>query len=146
MRTPTVYDKLTAEIDTAITDGNLSMPATYAQASKLPYLKGCINEGMRLHPSVGLTMPRLVPAGGASIAGVHIPEGFRVGVNGAVVQYDCDVFGTDANEFNPSRWIERDAVEMDKAMVVFGAGPRTCIGKNVSVTGSAMGYCARLLS
>jgi len=77
-------------------------------------------------------MPRLVPAGGATISGFHFPEGYRVGVNSAVVHYDKDVFGPDADEFNPDRWNEGDALRMERTMVVFGAGPRTCIGKNVS--------------
>ena len=106
MRSPFAYEKLAAEIDAAVANGTLSMPVSYSEAIKLPYLKACINEGMRLHPSVGLMMPRLVPAGGATISGFHIPEGYRVGVNGAVVQYDKDVFGSDADSFNPDRWIE----------------------------------------
>ena len=143
MRNPGAYERLTAEVDAAVADGTLSMPAAYAQAIQLPYLKACINEGMRLHPSVGLTMPRVVPAGGASISGFHFPEGYRVGVNGAVVHYDKDIFGSDADKFNPNRWIEGNAARMDKAMIQFGAGPRTCIGKNVSV-GSCLGFACIL--
>ena len=85
MRNPTAYEKLTAEIDTAVADGKLSIPVVYAEAIKLPYSKACINEGMRLHPSVGLTMPRFVPIGGATISGYHFPEGYRIGVNSAVI-------------------------------------------------------------
>lgn len=134
MRNPATYSKLIAEIDAAVENGKLSVPIAYAEAIKLPYLKACINEGMRLHPSVGLTMPRLVPAGGATISGFDFPEGYRVGVNGAVVQYDKDIFGPDAEEFNPDRWIECDVLRMERTMVVFGAGPHTCIGKNVSAS------------
>ena len=134
MRNPTAYEKLTAEIDNAVADGKLSIPVVYAEAIKLPYLKACIHEGMRLHPSVGLTMPRFVPVGGAIISGYHFPEGYRIGINPAVIQYDRDVFGPDAENFNPNRWIERDALRMDKTMIQFGAGPRTCIGKNVSTS------------
>jgi len=45
MRNPAAYEKLTAEIDTAVADGALSMPVAYVEAVKLPYLKACINEG-----------------------------------------------------------------------------------------------------
>ena len=134
MRARAAYDNLTAEIDTAVADGTLSIPVAYAEAIKLPFLKACINEGMRLHPSVGFVMPRLVPAGGATVSGFYFPEGYRVGINGAVVQYDKDIFGPDAETFNPNRWIEGDAVRMDKTMIQFGAGPRTCIGKNASTS------------
>jgi hypothetical protein len=132
MRSPAAYKKLTAEIDGAVARGTLSMPVVYAEAIKLPYIKACINNGMRLHPSVGLTMPRVIPAGGATISGFHFPGWYRIGINGAVVQYDKDVFGPDADRFNPDRWVEGDAARMDKVMIQFGAGPRTCIGKNVS--------------
>lgn len=132
MRNPAAYEKLTAEIDAAVTKGTISMPVAYAEAIKLPYLRACINEGMRLHPSVGLTMPRVVPTEGATISGFHFAPGYRVGMNGAVVQYDKDVFGTDADEFDPERWIKGDAARMERTMLVFGAGARTCLGKNVS--------------
>lgn len=134
MLNPDAYSKLTTEIDNAISNNTLYMPVLYAQATKLPYLKACINEGMRLHPSVGLTMPRLVPNGGATISGLYFPSGYRVGINGAVVQYDQGVFGQDADTFNPSRWIDGDSQQhsrMEKTMIQFGAGSRTCIGKDV---------------
>lgn len=47
---------------------------------------------MRLHPSVGLTMPRVIPASGATISGFRFPGGYRVGINPAVVHYDEQVF------------------------------------------------------
>lgn len=150
MRHPAAYAKLTAEIDTAMADGTISTPITYRDAIKLPYLKACVAESMRLHPGVGLTLPRLVPAGGATVAGFYIPEGYRVGINGAVVQYDRDVFGPDADEYNPDRWINGDAALMDKAMIPFGSGSRTCIGKNVSNIqyncGMALHICVLVLT
>ncbi|KAL8906484.1 MAG: hypothetical protein Q9207_002022 [Kuettlingeria erythrocarpa] len=134
MRNPVAYENLAAEIDAAVADGRISMPVAYAEAVKLPYLKACINEGMRLHPSVGLTMPRVVPPEGATISGFHFAPGYRVGINAAVVQYDKVVFGPNADLFDPDRWIKRDVARMEKAMLVFGAGARTCIGKNISLS------------
>lgn len=138
MRNPQAYAKLTNEIDAAASAGSISSPISYAEATRLPYLKACINEGMRLHPSVGLTMPRVVPAGGATISGFTFPAGYRVGINSAVVQYDRDIFGPNAAEFNPDRWLNGNSVQMEKAMLQFGAGARTCIGKSVSVGSSLL--------
>ncbi|KAL8941387.1 MAG: hypothetical protein Q9216_002265 [Gyalolechia sp. 2 TL-2023] len=134
MRNPTVHRTLTAEIDTAIENNTLTLPVAYASAIKLPYLRACINESMRLNPSVGLPMPRTIPAAGARISGFDFPPRYRIGINSAVVQYDRDVFGEDAEVFRPERWIEgkADAARMERTMMVFGAGARTCIGKNVS--------------
>lgn len=61
MRTPAVYAKLTAEIDAASQAGLLSPIVQYHEAVGLAYLVACCKEGMRLHPSVGMTLPRHVP-------------------------------------------------------------------------------------
>ncbi|KAK5044698.1 hypothetical protein LTR84_010590 [Exophiala bonariae] len=134
LKNESVYDDLMAEIDAADARGELSTPVKFAEANKLPLLCACIKEGMRLHPSVGLTMPRIAPLGGLEICDVVIPEGYRIGMNAAVVQYDKSIFGADANEFRPSRWLHGDAAKMDKYMLHFGAGTRTCIGKNISLS------------
>ncbi|KAL4919165.1 cytochrome P450 [Aspergillus aurantiobrunneus] len=135
-RTQLSYGKLIAEIDEADRDGRLSRPhVQYSEAIKLPYLVACCREGMRLHPSVGLCMPRYVPAGGRIIAGHFIPAGTKVGISPPVFHCNKDVFGPDAAEYNPERWLRdpKAAAEMDRHMLHFGAGTRTCIGKNISL-------------
>lgn len=133
MRNSAAYQKLQEEIDAATAVGVLSNPVKYNEATKLPYLTACIREAMRLWPSTALTMSRVIPREGASIAGHHLPGGYRIGINAAVEQYDEIVFGPEPEEFKPERWLERDARPMDAHMLVFGAGTRNCIGKNVSV-------------
>jgi len=51
-----------------------------------------------------------------------------------VVQFNKEVFGEDAHEFRPERWLESEDKyhAMNKAMMVFGAGTRTCLGKHVN--------------
>ena len=132
MRHSEVYKELQSELDAAASQGQLSYPVTYADAIKLPLLSACIKEGMRMHPSVGLSMTRLAPAQGFELCGTYIPHGFRVGMNPSTVQYDRAVFGEDADHYRPSRWLGPDAALMEKSMLQFGAGTRTCIGKNVS--------------
>jgi cytochrome P450 len=54
-------------------------------------------------------------------------------MNPAVIDYDKDVFGSDLDVFRPERWLNKEqAPAMEKAMITFGAGTRTCIGKDVS--------------
>lgn len=125
-------DRLVAEINDFDKRGLLSAPhIKYNEATKMPYLVACCKEGMRVHPSVGLGMPRHVPEGGAVIAGRYFSARSRVSMNAAVVQFDESIFGEDAARFNPDRWIDGDAALMDRHMLHFGGGSRTCIGKNV---------------
>ena len=135
MRNDHASARLHAEIDAAIGEDKLSNPVKYSEAIKLPYLNAVIKEAMRIHPSVGLTMPRNVPDGGATISGFYFPAGYRIGVNPAVVHFDKGVFGNDAVVFNPDRWLDSEAATgMEKATLTFGGGSRTCIGKNVCTT------------
>ncbi|CAI7666032.1 unnamed protein product [Penicillium manginii] len=133
LKNPGVYAALNNEIVQATRRGELSFPISYHEASKLPYLSACIKEGARLHPSVALTMPRKVPSDGRSISGQWIPGGVRVGINPTVVQLDKTVFGDDAKEYNPDRWLKPDADKMNKYILQFGAGSRMCMGKNISL-------------
>jgi cytochrome P450 len=44
----------------------------------LNYLNACIAEGLRLYPPLALGLPRIVPKGGAEIAGSWVPGGVRL--------------------------------------------------------------------
>ncbi|BCS20834.1 cytochrome P450 [Aspergillus puulaauensis] len=133
LRNPAVYTKLTTEIDTAVHSTQLSIPVTYNKVSKLPYLTACIKEGIRMHPVTGASFPRHAPPSGCEIGGHWIPGNARIGVNPAVVQFDKTVFGDDADIFRPERWLEGDAVEMDRYIMHFGMGARTCLGKHIAM-------------
>lgn len=133
MKNPTVYKQLMEEIDEATKQGQLSSPVKYSEALKLPFLCACIKEALRIHPGVGLTMARTVPAEGLELCGKYIPGGYRVGMNAAVIHHDKSIFGPDAGEYRPGRWLEDNAANMDKYLLHFGAGTRTCIGKNISL-------------
>ncbi|KAJ9646931.1 hypothetical protein H2204_000623 [Knufia peltigerae] len=127
--------KLRDEIDESYSSGEASRPMTYQQSQRLPYLQACIKEGLRLHPATGLPLARVVPKGGARICGRFFPEGTTVGVNAWVMNRNPTVFGPDADDFRPERWLESSerASEMDRHLMSFGLGSRTCIGKNISL-------------
>lgn len=75
MKHPDCLKKLRDEIDTAARQGNLSDPITFQEAQKLSYLQAIIKEALRLHPAVGQILSRVVPEGGAQLAGRHFPHG-----------------------------------------------------------------------
>ncbi|KAI3401675.1 hypothetical protein diail_9339 [Diaporthe ilicicola] len=133
MKNPGVNRKLQGEIDRAFNSGELKSPVKFSDAIKLEFMGACIKEALRIHPGVQLTMGRVVPAEGLELCGKFIPEGYWVGMNPAVIHFDKSVFGEDADDFRPERWLGPDAATMDRHMLAFGYGSRTCIGKNISL-------------
>lgn len=97
-----------AELAAARAAGRLSDVATWKEARQLPFLDACIREAGRLHPATGLALERVVPAGGAEICGRRFAGGTVVGMNAWVVHRDQGVFGEDAEEWNPGRWLVGD--------------------------------------
>ncbi|OQV03519.1 hypothetical protein CLAIMM_08555 [Cladophialophora immunda] len=132
---PGVLGRLRAELDDAAKRGELSGVITFKEAQKLPYLQAVLKESMRMHPAVGLPLGRLVPAGGATISGHYFPAGTTVGINPWVAHRNKAVFGPDADVFRPERWLEApETVKKREAyFLTFGAGTRTCLGKNISI-------------
>ncbi|KAK5652181.1 hypothetical protein OQA88_10824 [Cercophora sp. LCS_1] len=107
---PAAQDKLMTELALARRDGRLSEIVTWKESRELPYLDACVKEAGRLYPAVGLTMERVVPKGGIQLCGTRLEEGTVVGMSGWVVHRDRGIFGADADEFNPERWL----VDKDK--------------------------------
>ncbi|KAK0257084.1 hypothetical protein LTS09_007989 [Friedmanniomyces endolithicus] len=127
--------KLLAEIDEADRKGELSDPVTFAESQNLRYFQAVIKEALRMHPAVGLLLERLVPAGGAEVAGIHLTEGTVIGMNPWVAARDKVVYGPDPYVFRPERWLEADEQSlklMERNFLAFGSGTRTCLGRNIS--------------
>jgi cytochrome P450 len=141
MKNPETLKKVHKEIDTALAAAHLSSPIKYSETTKnLPYVCAAIKEAMRMHPSVALSMPRHAPKEGIKLADYFVPGGYRIGMNPAVVHYDKEAFGEDADEYRPERWLQCNEMHlknMDKHLLTFGAGTRICVGKHVSINSSA---------
>ena len=140
LKHPPVYAKLMQELDAAVADGTVEArpdkTVSWAESQKLPYLDAVIQESFRMHPAAGLILERIVPPQGMDILGEFIPGGTIVGCNPWVLHRRPEIFGSDVDAFRPERWIEAPAPklkEMKATMFQFGAGARTCIGKNVSL-------------
>ena len=137
LRHPRCYAKLQSEVDTQLTpkdpDHGLHT-VSFASANALPYLHACVQETFRIHPATGFNAERIVPPSGATICGNPIPGGTIVGVNAWVVQRDRGVFGADADEYRPERWLAtpEQVKQMEMTMFQFGAGDHICLGKNIS--------------
>ncbi|KPM43163.1 hypothetical protein AK830_g3394 [Neonectria ditissima] len=133
---PAVYAKLMAELDVATRDNKLSSPVPLYEEvqAHCPYYLACVSEAMRLIPSAPSIFPRLVSKGGMELDGKHVPEGMEVTAHTALVQRDVNIYGEDAGEFRPERWLEskKKAREYAKYSMTFGYGSRACLGQHVA--------------
>lgn len=134
VHSPAEMKKLADEVRSAFNDvEDIRMGTTL---SSLQYLRACIDEAMRLSPSVGGLLPREVLVGGMEIDGNHIPAGTVVGVPHYTVQHNAD-YHPQPFDFKPERWIAgsltsvtTDSVALaQSAFCPFSVGPRGCIGK-----------------
>lgn len=132
LKNPQYKRRLADEIDDLRRQGKLSDPVKLEEADSMPCLQAIIYEALRLHPAVGMSLPRVVPAGGCEIGGRHIPAGTVVGVNPWVAYRNMEVFGEDVESFRPDRWLKEDAGDMKRFFFAFGSGARMCLGRNIS--------------
>ncbi|KAJ5496544.1 Cytochrome P450 [Penicillium fimorum] len=125
--------RLQEELDNAILADTLSYPPTLKDLSKLPYLDAVIKEGLRYAMLLQLNMDRVVPKGGMKICGRHIPAGTSIGCQSRVIHLDKGVYGKDAENFRPERWLEASEEQrklMERCAIWFGSGKHTCIGQH----------------
>ena len=89
---------------------------------------GCIKEALRLSYGAPGRLPRVVPPSGHTVAGYHIPAGTVVSHSNYVYHNDPEVFDR-PEEFVPERWLAADTKAMDRQLLSFSKGSRSCLGK-----------------
>ena len=140
LRNRRCLDLLLKELDDAVTSGKLEARddglTSWSESQNLPYLDACVKESFRMHPAAGLPLERVTPPAGIEICGENIPGNTIVGCSAWVIHKRPEVFGDDVENYRPERWLEvsgEKRKEMDGTLFHFGAGARTCIGKNISL-------------
>ncbi|KAF5377225.1 hypothetical protein D9615_006348 [Tricholomella constricta] len=113
--------------------------------NKYPLLDALLKETLRLHPAIlenhheaadTITVPLSEPLFGTSEMHLVIPKGTIIAIPLNVIQTDPEVWGPDAHEFRPQRWIERKEAGIcgGRELLAFSEGPRSCIGKAFALT------------
>ena len=124
--------KLRQEIWSVLKPGEI---ATFASLIKMPYLKACIKETLRLCPSLYLhrtSQQDLV------LSGYKIPAGTQIMILAPAMAFNEQYF-QDASSFVPERWLRApntkysaDGDQLDAfASLPFGFGRRMCVGRRV---------------
>lgn len=137
LKHPESQQKLSVELRNACENEKLTAPLpTWKEVQELPYLQAVIKEALRLNPALALPLERVIPAAGLKTGETFIPPGTVVGINPWVFQRNRRIFGDDAESWRPERWLNEDAERvkyMDQHILTFGAGKRTCLGRNIAM-------------
>lgn len=96
---------------------------------------------LRLYPSVPLnireaTKSTILPVGGGldGQSPILVRRGEVVVFSQYITSRQRNIFGEDAGEFRPERWLSDNASEIEPAFFAFNSGPRRCLGEDFATT------------
>ncbi|KAF8977507.1 hypothetical protein BGZ46_007330 [Entomortierella lignicola] len=121
---PDIVKNLVKEIDEKLQGGS----PTYESTKKQKYAEACFYEAVRLYPSVPRST-RICFEDDVLPNGLKIYKGERIGWSSWVIGRDPEIWGPDAKEYNPNRWIDAKEKPSSSKFIAFHHGPRTCLGQ-----------------
>ncbi|KAE8915665.1 hypothetical protein PF005_g19810 [Phytophthora fragariae] len=117
-------------------DGTDGVTPSMEGVSHLVYLEAALKETLRLHPSVPVE-PKQTVADTTLSDGTFVPAGSSIGLATYAMGRMPQVWGPDAEEFKPERWIDPTTGKLIAVSAYkfasFNAGPRMCLGKNLAM-------------
>src|ERR1700761_7124843 len=131
---PSVQARAHAELDEVV---GRARPPTFADIPFLPYIRAMVKETLRWSPVAPFGEPHVLTAD-VWYEGMFIPKGTICLQNMRVLNFEPDVFGHNASEFDPSRYLDGEGqvktpIEgREEGHVQFGFGRRVCPGRHVA--------------
>ncbi|KAI7891179.1 cytochrome P450 [Mucor mucedo] len=121
-----IQDELRSEVRTLFKDDTVP---SYEDINALPLLNNVIRETLRLIPAVSMTFRvTRVP----TVLGSYVlPMGTHVFIPAILSHHSTEIWGSDAEEFNPKRWDNPDKLGNAYQYMPFLAGIRHCIGSRL---------------
>ncbi|GJJ75709.1 hypothetical protein EMPS_08067 [Entomortierella parvispora] len=120
---PAVFQNLTEETDRILQGGYPS----YESVKQQKYAEACFHETLRLYPSVPKNI-KVCVQDDVLPGGVKVHRGEKIGWSSWAMGRNVGIWGADAKEFNPERWLNGEKPSQSK-FVSFHLGPRTCLGQ-----------------
>ena len=128
VNTPRIYQRLHNELVQAFPDGE-TIPSLL-ELEKLPYLKCCIQESLRLSYGLSGRNPRTHDRP-LQYGEWTIPPQTTITMTIVDVHHDEKIF-PDSRSFVPERWLDNpqapDGKPLESYLVAFGRGSRSCLG------------------
>jgi cytochrome P450 len=132
---PELHERLLVELDPIFDAAAPEMPAM-ASLESAPLLSAIVKESLRCGPALPGRLPRIVPENAKTplvVDGQFVPPGTIVGMSPFTMHKDPQLWGPDAAEFRPERWLEPQGPAKFSNIVVFGKGARDCIGRPLAM-------------
>jgi cytochrome P450 len=133
---PRVEAKIRTELDDLFAGKDATSPLTLEQVGKLVYLEAAIRETLRLYPPAALNT-REASVDTVLSDGTFVRAGTRIGLSVYSLGRLPSVWGNDASEFKPERWIDpktRGIISVSPfEFMAFHAGPRSCMGASIAM-------------
>ncbi|KAJ7711568.1 cytochrome P450 [Mycena metata] len=105
----------------------------YRTLKSLTWLDCVVNESLRVLPPVPLTLRCAEKTD--HVGGLLVPKGTLINIPIRVINTWKEVWGEDAEEFHPARWLNLPpAYNAAFSQFSFIAGPHGCIGKTMAVS------------
>ncbi|CAD5232604.1 unnamed protein product [Bursaphelenchus xylophilus] len=123
---PEMQEKLRKEIEDVCVDPEPS----YEQLAELKYAEIFVREALRLEPNASGAISRRCTQDTYLSNGVFVKAGTAIEIDAPTLHRNTEVWGEDANEFRPERYLEPSAIEQSYS---FGGGPRICIGMRLAL-------------
>ncbi|EGZ21888.1 hypothetical protein PHYSODRAFT_492842 [Phytophthora sojae] len=110
--------------------GELDTP-TLGHLQQLTYLEAALKESLRLN---SLAVYRLANRDTTLSDGTFVPKDARAVFSMYASARQPSVWGSDAADYNPGRWIDEETGKLSSfKFVTFSAGPRQCIGMRLAM-------------
>ncbi|KAK3986012.1 benzoate 4-monooxygenase cytochrome P450 [Cladorrhinum sp. PSN332] len=132
IRHPDAWKRARAELNAAKLEACGGRTVSFSDAQKLPFLQACIKEALRIFGPASMGLPRVVGEGGLTIGDRTLPKGTIVSINVWVIHHSKEIWGPDAREFDPDRWLTEDAARLDKWFIPWGLGYASCPGQHIA--------------
>ncbi|KAI6243205.1 hypothetical protein M3Y99_00144500 [Aphelenchoides fujianensis] len=125
---PKVQERMRAEIHEVFGDQE---SLDYDQLNELKFAEAVIKETLRLFPLGEVVTSRrcMKPT---ELAGIPVEAGVDVLIDVMSIHRDPELWGEDANEFRPERWLDDARPIPANGFFGFGAGLRECVGRRLA--------------
>ncbi|KAL9104330.1 MAG: hypothetical protein Q9163_000721 [Psora crenata] len=141
MRHPGVQSRVLMELEHAFPDSGREIPLNFdnVQPSSLPFVMAVFNETIRLYPPVPVELKECT-CDTTFPDGTWLPKGSVVMWAPWSMGRSKLIWGHDADDFRPNRWLIHASKDPAPSMMtktasefpVFNGGPRSCLGKKMA--------------